>query len=42
MPSENVSSFGVIDVEGMLALPEGYGFRPSRGGISDGTFPLTG
>lgn len=37
--SENVNLFGVIDVdvEGELAKLDGDGFRPLRGGISDGT-----
>jgi len=37
--SENVNFFGVIDVdvEGELAKLDGDGFRPLRGGISDGT-----
>jgi hypothetical protein len=37
---ENVNYVGVIDVdvEGELAKLDGDGFRPLRGGISDGTF----
>lgn len=37
--SENVNFFGVtdVDVEGELAKLDGDGFRPLRGGISDGT-----
>ncbi|WP_169739990.1 hypothetical protein [Actinospica robiniae] len=39
---ENVNFFGVIDVEGELAKLDGDGFRPLRGGISDGTIPQAG
>lgn len=39
--SENVNFFGVIDVDvdGELAKLDPSGFRPLRGGISDGTIP---